>query len=193
MSQSSESERGSKSERVLHAYHDGALSGRAQRRFARALGRDPALGRELRLLREVGELAREIDAEAETPDLWDQIALRLPAEEVRREEVRREETRRAEARAGRESAWRALLHGASWLRLVPLGAVAAAALTALLLVRFWATPEVGLAKGGVVRWLDSGGRSIMVVEDDGQTGATLIWLLDPATEGAAWGGSHEAV
>ena len=183
MSQQRESGGGSKFERVLHAYHDGALSARARRRFEQALERDPALGRELRLLREVGELAREVDAEVETPDLWDQIALRLPAEEVRR----------AAARLERESARRPWLRGLRWSRLVPLGAVAAAALMALLLTRFWATPAVGFAKGGVVRWMDSGGRSVMVVEDDGQTGVTLIWLLDTPTEGAARGGSHETV
>ncbi len=177
MSQQSESGRSSKSERALHAYHDGALSGRARRRFESDLERDSSLGRELELLREVGALAREIDAEAETPDLWDQIALRLPAEEALREEER----------AGRES------RKLAWLpRLVPFG-VAVAALMVLLLTRFWSTPPVGYAKGGVVRWVDSGNRSIMVIEDDGQTGATLIWLLDSANEGAALGGSHETV
>ena len=183
MNQQRESGNASKSERALHAYHDGALRGRARRRFERALERDPALGRELGLLRAVGVLAREVDAEAETPDLWDQIALRLPAEEARR----------AEERERREPAWRTRLFGSRGRRLVSLGTVVAAALMALLLTRFLATPEMGFAKGGVVRWVDSGGRSIMVVEDDGQTGATLIWLLDTATEGAALGGSHEMV
>ena len=137
-------------------------------------------------MREVGELAREVDAEAETPDLWDQIALRLPSEELRREEDRAEGE-------GREPAWLSGLRRLRGSRLVPVGAVAALALTALLLTRFWATPEVGFANGGVVRWVDSGDRSIMVVEDDGQTGATLIWLLDSTTEGAALGGTHETV
>ena len=199
MSQQGGPGRASKSERVLHAYHDGALSPRARRRFERELEGDPALGRELRLLRELGELAREVDAEVETPDLWGQIALRLPAEELRREAAR------AEGEGLEPTWWRRGLRrlrgpgrGAApgegrGRHLVPVGALAALVLMALLLTRFWATPEVGFAKGGVVRWVDSGDRSIMVIEDDGQTGATLIWLLDSATEGAALGGSHEAV
>jgi len=186
MSRNGESERISKSERALHAYHDGALSGHARRRFERSLERDPALGTELSLLREVGALAREIAGEAETPDLWDQIALRLPAEEVHRAEERAE-------REGRESGWRLQLSVRRWLRPVPLGAVAAAALMALLITRFWATPVAENATGGVVRWVDSGNRSIMVIEDDGQIGATLIWLLDGPAEGAARGGSHGTV
>ena len=51
-------------------------------------------------------------------------------------------------------------------------------------------PSPGVAPGGVVRWMDSGGRSVMVQEDDGQTGATVIWLLDGATEGASRGDLH---
>jgi anti-sigma factor RsiW len=198
MSRLSGSGQSSKTERVLHAYYDGALSSRARRRFESELERDPALARELEVLRELGTLAREVDAEAETPDLWDQIALRLPAEEARREEA-------SVGGEGLEPSWLPGLRklrgiGRGWAawevggrRLLPVGAVAALALTAVLLTRFWATPEVGFAKGGVVRWVDSGGRSIMVVEDDGQTGATLIWLLDTATEGAGLGGTHETV
>ena len=186
MSRNSESGRVSKAERALYAYHDGALSGRARRRFERSLERDPALGSELRLLREVRALAREVDGEVETPDLWEQIALRLPAEEALRAEERAE-------REGRVSGWSSLLSGRRWQRLAPLGAVAAAALMALLITRFWPTPVAGSATGGVVRWVDSGDRSIMVLGDDGETGATLIWLLDAPTEGAARGGSHETV
>ena len=49
----------------------------------------------------------------------------------------------------------------------------------------------GFAEGGVVRWIDTGRRSVMLIEDDGKTGATLIWLLDNSIEGASRGDSHE--
>ncbi len=177
--------------RLLQAYHDGELGNRAKRRFERALSRDSSLERECALLHEMGELARELDAEAETPDLWDQIALRLPAQEALRE------AERSGVRADPDwdaptPRWR---RGwgkprTPWALLPPISAIVAAAVVALVMVRFSAAPETGIAEGGVVRWIDSGKRSVMLLEDDGKTGATLIWLLDDAVEGASRGGSH---
>ena len=46
-------------------------------------------------------------------------------------------------------------------------------------------------QGGVVRWLDAGGRSVMLLEDDEDSGVTIIWMLEDATEGASKGGEHE--
>ena len=192
MSLRRESRQVDRATRVLRAYHDGELGERARRRFERALAGDPSLERELALLREMGEMARELDAEAETPDLWDQIALRLPAEEARREAER----------SGAQSEpdwdttaprWRRGFGKQSmrWALLSPIGAIVAAVVAVLMIVRFSATPEAGSAEGGVVRWIDSGSHSVMLFEDDGKTGATLIWLLDNATESVSRGDSHE--
>jgi anti-sigma factor RsiW len=71
-------------ERALHAYHDGELRGFARWRFERRLARRPALRRELQALSELGALLREQAAAAAGPELWDRIALRLPAEDARR-------------------------------------------------------------------------------------------------------------
>ena len=69
---------------TLHAYHDGELSGFAKRRFERQLRKSPTLRDELAMLEGVGGALRELAADAETPDLWDHIALRLPAIDAER-------------------------------------------------------------------------------------------------------------
>ena len=76
-----------KDEALLHAYCDDELSGFARRRFARRLRRTPRLRRELDDLVALGERLREIDAQGEAPDLWDQIALRLPAIDARKSDA----------------------------------------------------------------------------------------------------------
>ena len=159
-------------ERRLHAYHDGELRGLARWRFKRRLARSPALQKELRGLAELGLLLRERAAEAPEPELWDRIALRLPAEDARRE-----------AEASEPAAARSF----GWLR--PLGAAAALAVAALAAQQWLTAPA--LPQAGVVRWMDSRGRSVMVLEEDAQQEkVTIIWLLDggPAT-GATGGGS----
>jgi anti-sigma-K factor RskA len=159
-------------ERRLHAYHDGELRGLARWRFERRLARSPVLQQELRGLAELGLLVRERAAEAPGPELWDRIALRLPAEDARREDA-----------ASERGAARSL----GWLR--PLGAAAAALAVAALAAQQWLTAPT-LPQAGVVRWMDSRGRSVMVLEEDARSEATIIWLLDggPAT-GATGGGS----
>jgi hypothetical protein len=71
-----------------------------------------------------------------------------------------------------------------------VGALAASAalVAALLLTVPGAEPPVS---GGVVRWIDSGSRSVMVLDDQPDT--TIIWVLDGAGEGAAWGFGSEKV
>jgi hypothetical protein len=53
---------------------------------------------------------------------------------------------------------------------------------------FWTEPR---RSGGVVRWIDSGGHSVMVLDDDPDS--TIIWVLDGAVEGAATGGRSDVV
>ena len=161
---------------ALYAYHDGELSAFARRRFERQLRRSPELRAELSLLDGVGGALRDLDADGAMPDLWDGIALRLPAIDAERAE--------AEADPAREG-W------LSWL-MRPAGAslAAAVAATALAVAALW--PETAV-QDGVVRWVDAGGRSVMVLDD--HPGTTIIWVLESgATTGASTGGGvHEVV
>jgi anti-sigma factor RsiW len=161
--------RSGRDERMLHAYHDGELSRFSRRRFERKLARSPELRRELAALARLGELVRERDAVAAGPDLWDRIALRLPGLDAQREE---------------SAASRGLLPRlVPWLR--PLGAVAATALAALAVVVGWPTDPVD--GSGVVQWVDSGGRSIVVLENDAEA-VTIIWMLESSRDQASRGG-----
>jgi hypothetical protein len=143
----------------LQAYHDGELSGLARWWLERRLRRSPALRAELAALARVGEWVRDAHVEEPAPDLWDAIALRLPAADARR----------ADAGGARRS-W------VGWLA-VP-GVVASAAIAAVLAFYELASPPPPAT--GVVRWLDSGGRDVMVLEADPDT--TIIWIFDAPKE-----------
>jgi anti-sigma factor RsiW len=165
------------SEETLHAYHDGELSGLARWRFERELRRNPELRHELDTLSALGHMLRDLDSREAAPDLWDAIALELPGADARRRPSRAE-----------EPAW---VSGLGWW-LKPLGAVAATAAIAMVVVYggFLREPEASDA-GGVVRWIDTGERSVMVLDDDPDT--TIIWILDGLTEGAWIGGRRGEV
>lgn len=174
------------SERRLHAYYDGELSGLARWRFERELRRSPELRESLSQLEELGGWIRERDAAGPAPDLWDAIALRLPAADAERAEGARarEERDRDDARHSSGSlGW--------WLK--PVGAVATAAVVGLALYGAWGGLGPGKEPrpvgGQVVRWIDSGPRSVVVLDDDPDT--TIIWVLDAATEGAWNGGRRD--
>lgn len=159
-------------EAQLQAYHDGELSGFARWRFERRLRLSPELQRELAALRRVGEWVRAAHGEAPGADLWNAIALRLPAADARRGE--------ALERAGRS--------GLGWLAWP--GAVAATALLAVVVAMGWLEPDAP-ATPGVVRWLDSGDRDVMVLE--GAPGTTIIWVIDGPGPGALRGGVRERI
>jgi len=142
--------------RRLHAYSDGELSGFARWRFERRLRRSPQLQRELAELARIGDWVRDAHAGASGPDLWDAIALRLPAADARR----------AERAAGERP-------GIGWLAWP--GALASAAVAAVLVVH-WLTPPTP-SRIGVVRWLDSGPRDVMVLEAAPDT--TIVWVIGP--------------
>ena len=166
-----------RAEELLHAYHDGELGVFARWRFERRLRRSPELRRELASLARVGELVRASEARTPELDLWDRIEQRLPAVDARRAEGER---------AGNDGG-----PLAAWWR--PAGAlVAAATLAVAVYVGFGETAGVSAAPGGTVRWVDSGGQSVLVL-DDAESDVTIIWLLDDAVEGAAQGGSGEMV
>ena len=115
----------------------------------------------------VGSLLRSADGAADAPDLWDGIALRLPAVDARRGDIESESA----------PAW------GSWLR--PAGAVAVAA--ALSLAVWLGSFEPSAPAGGAVRWVDTGGRPVMVLDEARESGVTIIWMLEDAVEGAARG------
>jgi anti-sigma factor RsiW len=160
------------SDERLGAYHDGELKGFARWRFERRLRRSPELQRELAALARVGDWVRAGHQEAPNPDLWENIAMRLPAADARR----------------REPEARSRPFGLGWLALP--GAVAATAVVAFAFAMGWFEPEAP-ATGGVVRWLDSGGRDVMVLE--GAPDTTIIWVIDGAGPEALRGGKRESV
>lgn len=158
----------------LHAYHDGELSGFARWRFEQRLRRSPALRGELEALRALSTEFQGLADEGSEPDLWDAVALRLPAIDAERRDAR------APARVG----W-----GLSWLR-SPIGAAAVTVLLVVAVAVGWFWPETARPVP-VVRWIDSGGRSVMVLDD--VPGTTIIWVLDSRTEGASTGDGREVV
>jgi anti-sigma factor RsiW len=154
----------------LDAYYDGELSRFARWRMEREIRRSPALRRELEELSRLGAWMRESQAEPPSPDLWDEIALRLPAVEARRAET---------ARSARR-------YGFLWLAW-PGAAVA----TALVVVGFafdWFAPTAP-ASEGVVRWLDTGGRDVIVLEEGPDT--TIVWVFGAPRKSAREGGGGE--
>jgi anti-sigma factor RsiW len=163
----------SRDERALQAYHDGELRGLRRWRFERRLSRAPELRAELEALQQLAVWTRESEAERPSADLWDRIALRLPALDAQR------------AESPRRPGWGV---AAAFAR--PLTALALTGALALVLflviIRDGSTPAPG-----VIRWLDTGGRSVMVLEDPGNS--TIVWLLDPPSEGASVRGSRAAV
>ncbi len=149
----------------LSAYHDGELRGLARWRLERRLRRDPRLRRELELLGRMGSALR---AEAAPPaDLWDRIAMRLPAADARRAEALERSRRRRRA----------------WLVGGPLGAAVAAGALALAILS--GLPGEAERADGVVRWMYAGKRNVFVVEESEAPGATIIWVLDDGAKDAA--------
>ena len=144
----------------LHAYYDGELHGLARWRFERRLARDPAVRQELLALEETGRLLREVESEQAAPDLWEAIRLRLPALDARRAEPE-EAPGVARSRLWALSPW--------------VGVGVAAAVLALAIGVEWGDASVA----GSVRWIDSRGDPLMVLQDDSQ--ATIIWVIEGET------------
>jgi len=149
-------------ERNRHAYYDGQLGTVARWWWRRRIARSPRLNRQLVQLVEVGNWVRQADLQ-QTPDLWDQIALRLPAIDAVRADT--------PAEASGLLRW-------TGLRPVMAAAATAAAVVAVALVTIGDGPG---QRAGAVRWLDTGGRSVIVL-DDPET-ATIVWLLESPGEG----------
>jgi anti-sigma-K factor RskA len=140
----------------LHAWADGELRGLGARRAARAVERSDEARQQVEEARLVGSWVRDALARDEPgPDLWPDIAARLPSLDAARE---------AEPRG-------------FWL-LRPLAASAAVAAAVMaLVVGLLLEPQANA--GEVVQWLDSEGAPVMVLEGQGDT---IIWMLSPAAE-----------
>jgi len=177
-------------QRDLNAYHDGELSGLRRWLFERRLSRSPGLRAELEELKRLAHWVQGADPQPSSADVWDDIALRLPAIDAqlveRRQNRAEQPRRRVEWRA-----WRGMDSLAVYSR--PLAATAVTAALALALALFLGIMEDAAPQTpGVIRWLDTGGRSVMVLEDRGDD-ATIVWLLDAPEDGISEGGSREAV
>jgi anti-sigma factor RsiW len=153
-------------ESELYAYHDGELSSFRRWRIRRRLARDPDAQRELVWLAESRALLREHAVEESAPDLWDAISAGLPSG------APGQASRDPQAEAGSVStggvgAW--LGSRSRWL--APALAAAAAVVALTFGLQGGDAPD-----GRSVRWLDTGGRAAMVLQDDRE--ATIIWVLD---------------
>jgi anti-sigma factor RsiW len=155
----------------IAAYHDGELSWWGRLRLERRLRRDPEAQAELEALRSVASLVGELDAAAPTPDLWSGLRERLPAQQPTPRWVG------------------ARVASPGWLRPAAPWAAAGVAAAALALALLSAPPDA-TEVDGAVRWLDAGGRPMMVLRDDRE--ATIIWVPEARREGAGSGEIHHA-
>lgn len=151
---------------LLHAYHDGELGPFARWRTKRRLDRDPAARAELTRLAELRTALREAASQGgSTPDFWPGIAARLGALDA--------DLDHGDEAGHAAPGWVPALAGLrAWLRPLAAGALAAGAAAAWLV--FSAPTEA--VDGGVVRWLYTRGRPVMVL--DRPDAATIIWMLD---------------
>jgi len=159
-------------EEALQAYYDGELGYWSRRRMKRRIERSPDLRRELAELETLSGLVTESVSEVVVPDLWSGIARGLAGVDAERAAVEP-----AAPRAG----------VSEWL-FRPIGALVAAGAVAAALAMFLLSGET--APSGVVHWVDSGTRNVMVLEGEGDV--TVIWVFDPVGEGASRGGRRGA-
>jgi hypothetical protein len=148
-------------------------------------------------LEELRRLARWVQGAGVQPpsvDVWDDIALRLPAIDAQSAEQPQSRAEQPQRLAGHPQRrderreWR----GMGWLAAYSRPLTAAAVATALALALFLGImEEAAPPTPGIIRWLDTGGRSVMVLEDQGD--ATIVWLLEALEDGSSEGGSREAV
>jgi anti-sigma factor RsiW len=154
----------------LHAFQDGELSLWRRWRVARRLARDARAQREVASIAELGALLREQAAAQPAPDLWAGIRAQLPTA----------------PRPTPLDVDDALPATTPWLP-AWLGAAIAAASVAGVMASGVLSGDA--APVGSLRWLDSKGKPVMVLQDDRD--ATIIWVLDKAKQ--ATGGGRDAV
>jgi len=158
-----------RSQRLLEAYCDGELGRLRRAWWTWRIRRSPDRRREVDAILRFSQQVRDHEREAISAggSLWPEVSLGLAAVDAR---VAAEATSRAEA----PQAWRRIGP--------PLGALAAIGVAALL---FWEAPvpppELLSPVHGAVRYLDTDGQPVLVVEDD--AGVTIIWLMDDSGPG----------
>ena len=156
---------------LLHAYHDGELGALRRWRVRRWLARDPAARSELEALATLGEAVRQSQVAPPAPDVWAGLEGRLRSIDAERE-------------VSGSAAGSGLRLG-SMFRPAAAGAVLAAVVGRSLPCSWDRRPP---PSGGVVRWLDTHGQAVMVL-DEGD--ATIIWLMQPDADQAGrkggWG------
>ena len=170
--------------RQLHRYHDDELSGLERMLFERRLRRSPELQEELSAIEGVSTLLANADLDttpAGVPDLWDGIARALPTVDAQVATERARAVQHAAAKGPARSGWLGLPG-----RAAGIAALAAAAVVALVIV--FQSPSgqapgssqvapVVASGGGVVRYLDSDGASVLVIEDP-DADMTIVWMMD---------------
>ena len=155
---------------ALHAFQDGELPFWRRWRVARRLARDAAAQREVASIAELRALLREQAAALPGPDLWEGVRAQLPTA----------------ARPAALDADDALPAEAKWLP-AWLGAALAAASVAFVMASGMLSGDA--APVGSLRWLDSKGKPVIVLQDDRD--ATIIWVLEKPPQ--ATGGARDAV
>lgn len=166
----------------LHRYHDGEMSRLGRIGFERRLRRSPALRAELAALEQIAasiEFAAAELAPQSVPDFWPAIRPALASVDTEVEVASQRRVRATVVRPGE----RGFPFGLPGLA---VGAAALAAV-AVFVLRSPGGPPTGpgsaavapvLARTeGVVRYLDSGGAPVLVIEDD-ESDMTIVWMMD---------------
>lgn len=154
----------------LHAFQDGELPFWRRWRVARRVARDAVAQRELASIAELRALLREQVATLPGPDLWEGVRAQLPT-------AARPAPLDADDAGPAQTPWLP-----AWL-----GAAIAAASVALVMASGMLSGDA--APVGSLRWLDSRGKPVMVLQDDRD--ATIIWVLQKPKQVSA--GARDAV
>ena len=159
---------------ALEAYHDRELSWWRQRQMERRLRRSPELQHELDLLRQISAGAVAAEPGGASPDLWSDISSHLVA--IDAERPSRDAAPAATDRRDPLGRLRGLLGLPGLLSWKPVG-LAVAAGAAVLAIGLWNTSGTVPVDpdGGVLRYLDTGAKSVMVVDN---ADVTIIWLME---------------
>ena len=175
----------------LHRYHDGELAGMERLLFERRLRRSPGLQAELRALAQVSELVARAEpdpAVGRGPDLWAGIASALPAIDAQVADEQTGAARRSERAQPASRGWPGL---PGWAAGAAALAAAAAVALVVLVGRPGSSPPdasppdassgarlpVVASSAGVVRYLDSRGAPVIVIENAADD-VTIVWMMD---------------
>lgn len=166
------SEARTREQQELHAFQDAELPLWRRWRVARRLARDRAGQRELASIAELGALLREQAAAQPAPDLWEGVRAQL-ATAAKPTPLDVDDS--LTARTPWQPAW--------------LGAAIATASVAVVMASGVLSGDAAPVES--VRWLDSKGKPVMVLQDDRD--ATIIWVLEKPKRTTGRGGRDAVV